>query len=200
VAKAVGTAAWLSGGRVSLGVGAGWMKEEFDALGEPFAGRGARMEEMIAVLRTLWRGGMVEHHGGHYGFPPLEMSPVPPGPVPILIGGHSDRALARAARLGNGWMGVYYDVDTLAEYVARLRGFLADEGRADEPFEVTASVLARPTPSVVAQLEEIGLTTLLTSAWLMEGRKYASFDDNAAALRRFGEQYIEPLRVSEVDR
>jgi hypothetical protein len=97
-------------------------------------------------------------------------------------------------------MGVYYDVDTLAAYVARLRGFLEDEGRADEPFEVTASVLARPTPSVVAQLEEIGITTLLTSAWLMEGSKYASFDENAGALRRFGEQYIEPLRVTGVDR
>ena len=77
VAKAVGTAAYLSGDRVLLGVGAGWMREEFDQLEQPFAGRGARMEEQIEVLRTLWRGGMVEHHGEFYDFDKLEMAPAP---------------------------------------------------------------------------------------------------------------------------
>ena len=123
VAKAVGTAAWLSDDRVLLGVGAGWMREEFTQLEQPFERRGARMEEQIEVLRTLWRGGMVEHHGEFYDFDRLEMAPVPRRPVPVLIGGHSDIALRRAARIGDGWMGVYYDTEGLKDIVRRLQGF-----------------------------------------------------------------------------
>ena len=80
-AKAVGTAAWLSGDRVTLGVGVGWMREEFALLEQPFEQRGARTDEMIEVMRTLWAGGMVEHHGGFYDFARLQMSPAPAPPV-----------------------------------------------------------------------------------------------------------------------
>jgi probable F420-dependent oxidoreductase len=195
VAKAVGTAAHLSGGRVVLGVGAGWMREEFTQLGQEFDRRGARMEEQIEVLRTLWRGGMVEHHGEFYDFDRLEMSPAPPAPVPILIGGHSDRALRRAARVGDGWMGVYYRLDEVAGYLDRLDGFRREYGTLDRPFEVQVSIVDRlPTPDVCAQLEGLGVTTLITSAWMMEGLTNASRDENVRALERFGEQYIAPLR------
>ena len=77
VAKAIGTAAYLSGDRIGLGIGAGWMKEEFDLLEQPFAKRGRRMDEMIEVIRALWQGGMVSHHGEFYDFEPVEMRPVP---------------------------------------------------------------------------------------------------------------------------
>src|SRR5439155_1740265 len=99
VAKQVGTAAVLSGDRVALGVGAGWMREEFEQLGQPFGDRGRRLDEMIEVVRALWRGGMVEHHGEHYDFHRLQMSPVPAAPVPIYCGGQSRRAIERASRL-----------------------------------------------------------------------------------------------------
>lgn len=194
VAKAVGTAAHLSGGRVLLGVGAGWMREEFVQLEQPFERRGARMEEQIAVLRTLWRGGMVEHHGEFYDFGRLEMSPTPPAPVPILVGGHSETALRRAARLGDGWMGVYYGVDELTAIVERLQGYRREYGTGDRPFEIQASVVDRPpTPEVCAELAAAGVTTLITSAWMMAGLQFASLDDNVRALERFGEQYIAPL-------
>jgi probable F420-dependent oxidoreductase len=195
VAKAVGTAAHLSGGRVVLGVGAGWMREEFVQLGQAFDRRGARMEEQIEVLRTLWRGGMVEHHGEFYDFDRLEMAPVPAEPVPILIGGHSETALRRAARLADGWMGVYYRFDELAGHVERLADHRREYGTEDRPFEVQASIVDRlPTPDVCAELEEIGVTTLVTSAWLMEGMQFASRDENVRALERFGESYIGPVR------
>jgi len=195
VAKAVGTAAYLSGGRVLLGVGAGWMREEFTQLEQPFDRRGARMEEQIAVLRTLWRGGMVEHHGECYDFDRLEMSPAPPAPVPILIGGHTDLALRRAARIGDGWMGVYYGLDELRGYVDRLAAYRREYGTDGRPFEVQASVVDRmPTPDVCAELEEMGVTTLITSAWMMEGLRDAPRDENVRALERFGEKYIAPLR------
>jgi probable F420-dependent oxidoreductase len=196
VAKAVGTAAYLSRGRVLLGVGAGWMREEFAQLEQAFDRRGARMEEQIAVLRALWRGGMVEHHGEFYDFDRLEMAPAPPAPVPVLIGGHSETALRRAARIGDGWMGVYYGLDDLIAIVERLQGYRREAGTVDRPFEIQASLVDRPpTPEVCARLEEVGVTTLITSAWMMEGRQFASLDENVAALERFGERYIAPLRT-----
>ena len=195
VAKAVGTAAHLSGGRVLLGVGAGWMQEEFVQLEQPFERRGARMEEQIEVLRTLWRGGMVEHHGEFYDFDRLAMAPSPPGPVPILIGGHSEVALRRAARVGDGWMGVYYGLDELLDMVERLQGYRREYGTYSRPFEIQASVVDQlPTPEVCGRLEAAGVTTLVTSAWMMEGLQFAPLADNVRALERFGETYIAPLR------
>jgi probable F420-dependent oxidoreductase len=194
VAKAVGTAAFLTGDRVSLGVGAGWMQEEFEILEQPFAGRGARMDEQIEVLRTLWQGGMVEHHGVHYDFDKLEMSPAPGKPVPILVGGHSDRALERAARIGDGWIGVHYTRDELKHYVGRLQAFRQELGTAERPFEIVGSITdVAPTPDVCAELEEVGVDTLITSAWMMEGRTFASLDDNKQSLERFAAKYIDPL-------
>jgi probable F420-dependent oxidoreductase len=195
VAKAVGTAAVLSGGRVQLGVGAGWMREEFAALEQPFERRGPRMEEQIQVLRTLWRGGMVEHHGEFYDFDRLEMAPAPPEPVPILVGGHSEVALRRAARIGDGWIGVYYELDELLAIVERLQGYRAEYGTLDRPFEIQASVVDHmPTPEVCRRLEEAGVTTLTTSAWLMAGKQNAPLEENLAAIERFAAEYIAPLR------
>lgn len=195
VAKAVGTAAWLSGDRVGLGVGAGWMREEFDQLEQPFEERGARMEEQIEVLRTLWRGGMVEHHGRFYDFDRLQISPVPERPVPILIGGHSERALRRAAAIGDGWVGVHYTRGELRGYVARLAELRAEAGTEDRPFEVVAAINdALPHADVCAELSEMGVDTLITSAWLIEGRAHASLSDNKRALDAFAERFIAPLR------
>jgi probable F420-dependent oxidoreductase len=195
VAKAVGTASFLSGDRVSLGIGAGWMREEFDALEQSFDRRGARMEEQVEVLRTLWQGGLVEHHGEFYDFDKLQMAPGPSKPVPIIVGGHSNLALRRAARLGDGWVGVLYGREELRGYMARLQELREQEGTADKPFEVIGAINdALPTPAVCAELEEMGVTTLLTSAWMMEGLTNASLEENKRALERFADTYITPLR------
>ena len=119
VAKTVGTAALLSGGRVALGCGAGWIREEFDALGVEFETRGARMNEMLDVLRKAWTGKMVEHHGRFFDFAPFQMSPPPPAQVPVYVGGLSPAALRRAARLGDGWIGTGQTPDEAIHYVAR---------------------------------------------------------------------------------
>jgi probable F420-dependent oxidoreductase len=193
VAKAVGTAAYLSGDRVLLGVGAGWMREEFDLLEQPFARRGARMEEQIDVLRTLWRGGMVEHHGEFYDFDPLEMAPAPAQPVPILIGGQTEVALRRAARIGDGWLGTQYPFDELRDYVERLQAYRREYGTDGRPFEIQAAVIDRlPDAEVCAELDELGVTALITSAWLIEGLTFGSLDDNRRALERFAATYINP--------
>lgn len=194
VAKALATAARLSGDRVRLGIGAGWMREEFELLEQRFGGRGKRMDEMIDVMRTLWSGGMVEHHGDAYDFDRLEMRPVPARPIPVFVGGHSEIALRRAARL-DGWIGVYYTIDELEEYCRRLFGYRAELGRADEPFEVVSSPMAHPTPANLERLEAMGVTTILTSAWISQGiAAPESVEHGIDCIRSYGERWIEPVR------
>jgi probable F420-dependent oxidoreductase len=191
VAKAVGTAAYLSGGRVGLGIGAGWMAEEFELLEQPFARRGKRMDEMVEVLRSLWAGGMVEHHGEFYDFDPVEMRPAPPAPVPIYVGGHSDVAFARAARLGDGWLGVHYEVDELLAHCERLERAREAAGTADRPFEIIASPLAAPRAELLDRLEAAGVTTILTSAWMGAGIMAPESVDHAEELiGTYGERFI----------
>ena len=193
VAKAVGTAAYLTGNRVRLGVGAGWMREEFDLLGQPFEKRGARLDEAIEVVQALWGGGMVEHHGTHFDFDRVEMRPVPTEPVPIYVGGHSDVALRRAAR-NDGWVGIYYTVEELEEYCLQLQRIREDIGTADRPFEIVASPLAMPDPETVERLAAIGVTTILTSAWMAAGRLEVSREEGVDLVGQFGENFIAPLR------
>jgi probable F420-dependent oxidoreductase len=106
VAKQVSTLDTLSGGRVRLGVGVGWQESEFDALGEPFVTRGARMDEAIALLRTYWGEARVDFAGRHYHATAMSMEPKPPQGrgIPIWIGGYSEAAFRRVGRLGDGWL------------------------------------------------------------------------------------------------
>ncbi|MEV4258176.1 TIGR03619 family F420-dependent LLM class oxidoreductase, partial [Spirillospora sp. NPDC049652] len=105
LAKQAATLDHVCGGRLDLGLGSGWMPAEFAATGTPMARRGARAEEFLAVLRTLWTDEVSEFHGEFYDFPPVVMEPKPvqkPGP-PVLLGGAADAAVRRAGRLGAGW-------------------------------------------------------------------------------------------------
>lgn len=191
VAKAVGTAAYLSRGRVGLGIGAGWMAEEFELMGQPFARRGKRMDEMVEVVRTLWRGGMVEHHGEFYDFDPVEMRPAPPAPVPIYVGGHSEIAMRRAATLGDGWLGMYYSVEELEQHCRTLDRAREDAGTADRPFEIIASPMVTPTAENCERLEAAGVTTILTSAWMAQGVLGPDSTEQAIELiATFGERFI----------
>jgi len=106
VAKQVSTLDTLAGGRVRLGVGVGWQESEYDALGAPFATRGARMDEAIALLRAYWGEARVEFAGRHYRARAMSMEPKPPQgrEIPIWIGGYSEAAFRRVGRLGDGWL------------------------------------------------------------------------------------------------
>lgn len=196
VAKAVGTAAVLSDNRVALGVGAGWMKEEFDLMGTDFANRGRRLDEMVEVVRALWRGGMVEHHGTYYDFDRLEISPVPSQAVPIYGGGHSDAALRRAARL-DGWIGNSYPVDEALSHIDRLHALRARAGAgAQAPYDLILGVMAMPTADLCRQLEDAGVTGLICAPW-MTGKpdadgaaRLASVDAKRDAIARFAEHVI----------
>ncbi|HSB41986.1 MAG TPA: LLM class F420-dependent oxidoreductase [Methylomirabilota bacterium] len=106
VAKQVGTLDTLSGGRVRLGVGVGWQESEYEALGEPFRTRGARMDEAIRLLRAYWTDAEVSFESTHYPTVSMAMEPKPPqgGRLPIWIGGNSEAAYRRVGRLGDGWL------------------------------------------------------------------------------------------------
>jgi probable F420-dependent oxidoreductase len=139
-AKHVATLDSLSGGRVILGVGTGWLREEFEALGVPFAARGQRTEEYLAVMQALWAGGEARHDGRFYHLPPVRTGPLPaqrPHP-PLWVAGNSTVALERAARLGDGWHAIDLTPDELAPRVRQLRARTAAHGRA--PDAVTVSL------------------------------------------------------------
>jgi probable F420-dependent oxidoreductase len=190
VAKAVGTAAVLSGGRVTLGVGVGWMAEEFALLEQPFEQRGARTDEMIEVMRKLWGGGMVEHHGRFYDFPRLQMSPAPQQPIPIVIGGVSDAALRRVGRLGDGWISDIHTTEELRTIVARIREHRRAAGRADAPLEIIAACSDAFGVDGYRRLEDIGVTQLQTMPWLFHGGPTDALDKKLDGLRRFADEVI----------
>jgi len=127
-AKQATTVDVLSGGRLVLGIGAGWMREEFELLGVPFEKRGRRLEECVAVLRKLFAGGDVEHHGEFYDFDALRMSPLPKAPVPIWGGGTSEAALRRAATLLDGWVSEINTRDEIRTIAEHLLGDPLEDG------------------------------------------------------------------------
>ena len=139
-AKQIATLDVLSRGRAILAIGTGWLREEFEALGVPFAGRGLRTDEYLAVCRALWRGGDAEFEGSCYRLPPVRTGPSPvqqPHP-PLWIAGNSTAAMERAARTGDGWHAIDLAPAELAPRVAMLRRRIAAHGR--QPDDVTVSL------------------------------------------------------------
>lgn len=133
VAKQASTIDTLSGGRLRLGVGVGWQESEYQALGQRFADRGRRMDDAIALLRKCWRDDPIDHQSTYYPVEAMAMEPKPPHRegLPIWVGGHSDAALRRAGRLGDGWMAVGYDdlFERGSEKIAEVRRYAEEAGR-----------------------------------------------------------------------
>lgn len=140
LAKEVATLDVLSGGRVTLGVGVGWLQEEFDALGVPFAERGARTDEAIDALRCLWTQDEPTFSGRFWSFERAKSYPKPaqPGGVPVVVGGHSKAAARRAGRLGDGFFPGRGALDELAPLLAEMRSAAVEAGRDPDAVEVTA--------------------------------------------------------------
>jgi len=133
LAKQTASLASLSDGRLDLGVGAGWLREEFEVLGSEFDNRGPRLEEWIGLLRSCWTGRPAPSEGPTYRLPPDVLMMPPPPPVPLLVGGHSRAALRRAGQLGDGWLGqqsaLAFDSAALARETAVVRAAATAAGR-----------------------------------------------------------------------
>ncbi|MFQ5417445.1 MAG: TIGR03619 family F420-dependent LLM class oxidoreductase [Myxococcota bacterium] len=193
VAKALGTAAVMSNNRISLGLGVGWMKEEFDLLGESFRNRGRRADEMIDVLRKLWTGGMVEHHGEFYDFAPLRMSPAVEGEIPLIVGGLSEPALRRAARIGDGWISDIHTTEELAAIVAKLDAFRAEYGREQRPFQVIAAAKDAFDVDGFKRLEGAGVTHVQTMPWALYEGSGDTLAEKQEGLERFADEIIAKM-------
>ena len=195
LAKALGTAALLSGGRVSLGLGLGWMRDEFALLDAPFEARGRRAEEMIAVMRKLWTGEMVEHDGEFCSFPRLQMSPAVPFEVPVIVGGRSAAARRRAARIGQGWIPDILPLAELASGVDEICKLREEAGRSG-PFEVIGAPSEGLTLDHFRRMRDAGVTHLWTIPWLASGGDTRSLVVKQDALKRFADEVIGPMKES----
>jgi probable F420-dependent oxidoreductase len=193
-AKAIGTAAVMSENRVALGVGVGWLRDEFALLGQDFHTRGRRTDEMIEVMRLLWTGRMVEHRGEFYAFDRLEMSPAPSEPVPIYFGGVSEPALRRAARIGDGWISDIHSTEELRAHCATLRAYRAEAGRAHAPFSVLASANDAFNVDGYRRLEDAGVTHLLTMPWFFYGGPMIPLAQKQESITRFADDVIAKMR------
>lgn len=135
-ARSIGTLDLMSGGRVLVGVGLGWLPHEFELAGVDFSTRGRRTEEYIRAMKTLWTEDEPEFRGEFHSFDKSRFEPKPAtkGGPPIMIGGESDIALRRAATVGDGWCGRLYAPEAMANFVSRLKQMRSDAGREHLPF------------------------------------------------------------------
>jgi probable F420-dependent oxidoreductase len=180
-ARAVQTLDRVSEGRALLGVGAGWLREEWRAAGLDPRTRGRRLDEALEVCCRLWTEPTVEHHGAFFDFPPVAFEPKPvqqPRP-PIHVGGESPAALRRAARF-EGWYGLVHTPESAAERVSALRALRRELGREALPFEVTVSG-GDPSPGEVEALAAAGVDRIVVAPW----KRSPEVGD---ALRRFAER------------
>jgi probable F420-dependent oxidoreductase len=180
-ARAVATLDVVSGGRAEVGIGAGWLREEWLAAGLDPRTRGARLDEALAVCKRLWSERVVEHKGEFYAFAPVMFEPKPlqqPHP-PLSIGGESDAALRRAARLADGWYGLGHTPEGVGKIVSRVGAALAAEGRGSAGFAITVggSIGSRDE---LRRWQDAGVTRVVCTPW----RRSAEALD---ALRRLAE-------------
>jgi probable F420-dependent oxidoreductase len=192
LAKSISTAAFFSDNRVILGLGVGWMAEEFTLTGQSWTNRGKRTDEMLEVMAKLMAGGMVEHHGKYYDFPPMQMAPATTKPVPVWVGGHTDAALRRAAR-NDGWIGVNYDYDDLVPLIAKLTEERKRAGTDHKPFEIFATLNELPDADTVKRLRDIGVTAYNNPPWLFNGIVTSDLATKRATLEEFAEKLIRPI-------
>jgi probable F420-dependent oxidoreductase len=192
VAKQLSSLAVLTGGRIAFGIGTSPWPEDYAISGTPWKNRGARMDEMIEIIRGLLAGGYFEYAGKHFQIPNIKICPVPEKPVPILIGGHSDAALRRAATTGDGWMhgGGSEDLDTL---IARLGELRREAGTEKKPFETHVISFDAYTIDGAKQLEERGITDAIVGFRNPYEGVDLPLQEKIDMLRRFADEVITKL-------
>jgi probable F420-dependent oxidoreductase len=185
VAKSIATLDRLAPGRTTLAIGVGWLEEEFRAAGIDFASRGKRTDEMLEAMRLLWTGDAVEFHGDHVDFAPARLRPVPAGPIPVTVGGHTRPALRRAAR-HDGWFALAVSRTDLVAQLAELQALREEAGTADRPFQVMAMAPPDAGPDQCAELVALGVTDVCFSPPIVEPDLEAKLATVRATAARLG--------------
>ncbi len=172
LAKELATLDQLSGGRVELGLGVGWLKEEFDALGVAWERRGARNDEYVAAMRALWAGPHAEFHGEFVDFAPVTCSPRPVnGSIPVHVGGDTDAAIRRAVRIADGYFPGAGDIEQLGNLLDRLRTASERAGRDPASIEINAIFNPQMADPVhgVEQMAALGVGRIMVPAFFFAG-------------------------------
>jgi probable F420-dependent oxidoreductase len=167
-AKSAATLDWLSGGRLDFGVGIGWLREEFEALDEPFDERAPRTREYMDVMRTLWRDDVSSFKGQYYQLPSCRMDPKPvqEGGPPVYFGGETDPALRRVAEIGDGWHGFNHTPESAAACVQRLEGQLRNAGRKLSDIDITVATYLQPVdPGDLPAFRDAGVDQIVLTGF-----------------------------------
>ena len=190
VAKQAGSLAALFDNRLGLGVGTSPWREDYELMNVPYARRGKRMDECIDIIRGLTSGEYFEYHGEFYDIPKTKMTPAPSQPVPILIGGHADAALRRAAR-NDGWMHGGGDPEELDALLKKLAAFREEEGRTG-PYQIHVISIDAYTPDGIKRLEDKGVTDVIVGFRIpyITGQDTEPLDDKVRNLEMFAENVI----------
>lgn len=189
LAKELATLDTLTDGRVELGLGVGWLREEFEALGIPWERRGARNDEYVAAMRALWAGPHAEYHGEFVDFEPATCNPRPVnGSIPILVGGDTPLAIRRAARLADGYYPGTGDPETLAGLIQDVRRAAEKEDRDPDEIAIHAMFGAQMADPLAGaeQLAKLGVERAMLPAFFFAG------PDGLDRLAEFGERVIKP--------
>ena len=187
LAKELATLDQLSGGRVELGLGVGWLKEEFEALGVPWERRGARNDEYIEAMKALWQGPHAEFHGDFVDFPPVTCSPRPVnGGIPIIVGGDTERAIARAGKLADGYFPGEGNIDRLKDLIASVKRSAESNNRDPESVKISAifgAQMMNPEAGV-EEMRSAGVDRIMVPAFFFAG------EGGMDRLSEFGEKII----------
>ena len=187
LAKELATLDQLSGGRVELGLGVGWLKEEFEALGVPWERRGARNDEYIEAMKALWQGPHAEFHGDFVDFPPVTCSPRPVnGSIPIVVGGDTERAIARAGKIADGYFPGEGNIDRLKELITRVKHSTESNDRDPNSVKISAifgTQMMNPEAGV-EEMRNAGVDRIMVPAFFFAG------EGGMDRLSEFGEKII----------
>lgn len=196
VAKQAASTAVLTGDRLTLGVGTSPWPEDYAATGVPFERRGRRADEMIDVMRGLLTGDWFEFHGELFDVPKLRQCPAPAQPIPILVGGHAEPALRRAAVRGDGWIHGGGDPAELPGLVARVQQLRREAGREGDPFEIHVISMDAFSVDGIRRLEELGVTDVIVGfRWTYEvGPDTEPLQTKLDNLRRYADTVIAATR------
>ena len=191
VAKQAASTAVLTNDRLTLGVGTSPWPEDYEVCSVPFERRGKRADESIAVMRGLLTGDWFEHHGEIYDVPRIKQCPVPATPIPIIVGGHAEPALKRAAR-NDGWIHGGGDAADLPGLIGRVHELRADEGREGDPFEVHVISPDAYSLDGIRRLEELGVTDVIVGfRWTYDsGRDTETLQTKVDALTRYADSVL----------
>jgi probable F420-dependent oxidoreductase len=191
LAKICATLDYLSSGRLALGIGIGWLREEFDALGIPWERRAQRTREYVEAMRCVWGTGRsysaeFVNFDGAVSYP----KPLSGGTLTVLVGGQTEAALKRAASYGNGWCGFNLTPEETAQAISRLRELLAANGRQGDRFEFAVSPTAEATPDDMKRYRDAGVDELyLTPVFQRPVTSAADITNLTEELARF---WVEP--------